>query len=64
MDEENLQEEIETRLGIYGQIFDEYYNRQLREHEYAPIENDLDRFNARIGGSIMYDEDGRAIIHN
>ena len=25
MDEEILQEEIETRLGIYGQIFDEYY---------------------------------------
>ena len=25
MDEENLQEEIETRLEIYGQIFDEYY---------------------------------------
>ena len=26
MDEENLQQEIETRLEIYGQIFDEYYD--------------------------------------
>ena len=63
--EKRRQAVLDRREGKFRTENDkEYYNRQLREHEYAPVEDNLDRFNDRIGGIIMYDENGRAIIHN